>query len=346
MERTEAMTQASGPAQVLEGSYIDWAAVAGGAVVAVGVGSVFAGFGAALGLSTISAQPGTGGGFDVMVIVSAVWIVVSLVASYVAGGYIAGRMRRRLDKAGADEVTARDGINGLVVWGLGVVLTVVLLGSAVSTTVSAVGSAASAAGSVAGSVVGAVATTAGSVAGGVAEGALSAVGAVVPDAVAADPMGYVGDALLRPAQVAGGATPADPGAIAASTAAILGNVMTTGAVTDAERAYLVSAVAASTGLAQPEAAARVDQAVTAAQTARADARKLAADAQAEAERLAQEAAETAAQVAEAVRVSAILTAFILGAAAMVAAAAAYIGAVRGGRHRDEGRIYGGFAYRG
>ena len=342
MERTEAMTQASGPAQVLEGSYIDWAAVAGGAVVAVGVGSVFAGFGAALGLSTISAQPGTGGGFDVMVIVSAVWIVVSLVASYVAGGYIAGRMRRRLDKAGADEVTARDGINGLVVWGLGVVLTVVLLGSAVSTTVSAVGSAASAAGS----VVGAVATTAGSVAGGVAEGALSAVGAVVPDAVAADPMGYVGDALLRPAQVAGGATPADPGAIAASTAAILGNVMTTGEVTDAERAYLVSAVAASTGLAQPEAAARVDQAVTAAQTARADARKLAADAQAEAERLAQEAAETAAQVAEAVRVSAILTAFILGAAAMVAAAAAYIGAVRGGRHRDEGRIYGGFAYRG
>ena len=39
----------------------------------------------------------------------------SLVASYLAGGYIAGRMRRRVESATDDEVTARDGINGLVV---------------------------------------------------------------------------------------------------------------------------------------------------------------------------------------------------------------------------------------
>lgn len=324
MERTEEMTRASGPAQSLEGSYIDWAAVAGGGVVAVAVGSVFAGFGAALGLSTISAQPSEGGGFDVMVIVSAIWIVVSLVASYAAGGYVAGRMRRRLDKASADEVTARDGINGLVVWGLGVVVTVMLLGSAVSTTVSAVGQAASAAGSVAGTV----AETAGSVLGSAPEGALSAAGAE-------NPMAYVSDALLRPAQATVAGTPADPAATATSTAAILGKVAATGEVSDAERAYLISAVTASTGITQPEATTRVDEAITAAQTARADA-----------ERLAQDAADAVLQAAEVARISAILTAFILGAAAMVAAAAAYIGAVRGGRHRDEGRIFGGFAYRG
>lgn len=334
MERTEDMTRAAGPAQTLDGSYIDWTAVLGGGVVAVAVGSVFAGFGAALGLSTISAEPGEGS-LSAMVIVSGLWIVVSLVASYSAGGYIAGRMRRRVDRAAADEVTARDGINGLVVWGLGIVVSVVLLGSAVSTTVSAVGEAASAAGSVAE----VVATTAGSI----AEGAVSAAGGQVTEAGAPEPMAYLSDSLLRPAQVAAGG--ADPAAAERSTAVILGNVAVTGEATDAERAYLVSAVIASSGLTQPEAAARVDAAIARAQTMRADAMTMAADAKAEAERLAQEVRDAAIAAAEAARVSAILTAFILAAAAMVAAAASYVGAVRGGLHRDEGRIFGGFAYK-
>ncbi len=338
MERTEQMTKASAPAKTIDGSYMDWAAIFGGGVVAVAVGSVFTGFGAALGLSTISAEPGEGS-FNVMLILSAVWIVVSLVASYATGGYIAGRMRRRVDAAAADEVTARDGINGLVVWGLGIVASVFLLGSAVSTTVSAVGSVAQ----TAGSVVGSVATTAGSVVGGVAQGALSAAGAMVPEGALENPMSYVSDSLLRPGQAAPSTT--DPQAIARETASILGNVATTGEVSDAERAYLISAVVANTGATQPEATTRVDEAIAAAQKARADAQALADTAKAEAQRLADEATEAAIKAAEVARVSAILTAFILAAAALVAAAAAYVGAVRGGRHRDEGRIFGGFAYR-
>ncbi len=321
MDRTEEMTRASGPAQTLAGSYIDWAAVFGGGVVAVGLGSVFTGFGAAVGLSTISAEPGEGS-LNLMVILSAVWIVVSLVASYAAGGYIAGRMRRRVDKVGADEVTVRDGINGLVVWGLGVVASLFLLGAAVSTTVSAVGQAASVAGDVAGSVVG-----------GVAEGAVSAAGEALPEEATTDPLDYIGNALLRPAQVDPAAV--DAASAAAATASILGNAAVTGEVSEADRAYLISAVSATTGATQPEATARVDEAIVAVQNARA-----------EAERLANEAAETAIAAAEAARVSAILTAFILAAAAMVAGAAAYVSAVRGGRHRDEGRVFGGFAYRG
>jgi hypothetical protein len=339
MERTEAMTQASGPAVALDGAYIDWAAVLGGGVVAVAVGSVFTGFGAALGLSTISAEPGEGS-FNVMVIVSALWIVLSLVASYATGGYIAGRMRRRLEKASADEVTARDGINGLVVWGLGIVASVFLLGAAVSVTATAVGSAAGAAGS----VVGAVATTAGSVVGGVAEGAIAAVGAMMPEEMTQSPADYLSEALLRPAQVAAGTD--DPAEAARASAAILGNVAMTGEVTDAERAYLISAVVARAGIPQAEAATRVDAAITAAQTTRTDTMQLASDAKAEADRLAQEASDAAIAAAEVARVSTILTAFILAAAALVAGAASYVGAVRGGRHRDEGRIFGGFAYRG
>lgn len=338
MERTEEMTRASAPAKVLDGSYIDWAAIFGGGVVAVAIASVFAGFGAALGLSTISAERGEGS-FDAMVIVSAIWIVVSLVASYLAGGYIAGRMRRRVDQVGAEEVTVRDGINGLVVWGLGIVATVFLLGAALSTTISAVGSVASAAGAAAGTV----ATTAGSVVGGIAEGALSAAGAVMPADALKDQLAYVGDSLLRPAQVTTGT--ATPEAVAAQTAGILGNVALTGEISDAERNYLVSAVVQATAASPAEAATRVDAAVATAQQARAGAEQLATDARAEVERLAAEAEELARNAAETARISAILSAFILAASAIIAAAAAYVGAIHGGRHRDEGRIFGGLAYR-
>ena len=339
MERTEEMTRASAPGKILDGSYIDWAAILAGAVLAVAIGSVFTGFGAALGLSTISAEPGEGS-FNLLMIVSAVWIVVTLVASYMTGGYITGRMRRRIDGANADEVTTRDGINGLVVWGLGIVVSVMFLGSVASTTVSTAGSLASAAGS----AVETVATAAGSVVGGAAQGALSAAGAMVPEEVKKDPMEFVSSTLLRPAQVAAGVS--DQADVALQATGILGNVVSTGEITDVERGYLISAVVANTGATQPEAATRVDAAIAAAQSARADAAKIVADTKAEAEKLAADAKDAAIKAAEVARVSAVLSAFLLAAAALVAAVAAYVSAVRGGRHRDAGRIFGGFAYRG
>jgi len=43
--------------------------------------------------------------------------------------------------------------------------------------------------------------------------------------------------------------------------------------------------------------------------------------------------------------SAVDRAFFLTAISLVAGVAAYIAGVKGGRHRDEGRIFGEFAYR-
>jgi hypothetical protein len=339
MERTEDNTRASAPDRLLEGSYLDWHAILGGGVVAVAIASVFTGFGAALGLSTISAKPGEGS-FSVMLILSGVWVVVTLVASYMAGGYIAGRMRRRVDSVNAEEVTARDGLNGLVVWGLGIIVSVLVLGSAVSTTVATVGAVASDAGA----VVGSVAQATGSVLAGAASGTITAAASMMPQDANVNPMDYLNRTLLRPTTPA--TAPADPATMAGETAAILGNVLKTGEISDAERAYLVSAVVTSSGATPAEAATRVDAAITATQKARTDAEKVVADAKAAADKLATDAKAAAIKAAEMARVSAILSAFLLAASAMVAAAAAYIGAVRGGRHRDEGRIFGGFAYRG
>lgn len=327
MERTENLTANSAPGGEIRGSYIDWAAVLGGAVVAAGAIGLFTLFGAALGLSTISAEPGEGSA-TLLVVVTALWTVVSMAAAYMAGGYIAGRMRRRVDGAGADEVSARDGINGLVVWGLGILVSGWMAAGAVGTAVVATGNAA-----------GGVAQGAGAVVGGAADAVVAAAGAVEDDT-----LDWIGDSLLRsmpdaqavapePGAVLQSA-PADDGTMARQTAAILANLMRTGEVSDADTAYLVAATAQTTGLTEAEAEARVEQAVTATQ-----------DARAEAQRLVEEAETDARDAAETARISAILTAFLLTAASLVAAAASVAGAVRGGRHRDEGRMFGGLSYR-
>ena len=62
-------------------------------------------------------------------------------------------------------------------------------------------------------------------------------------------------------------------------------------------------------------------------------------------RLAEEAKQKAIEVGEAARRGTVLTGFALAASALVAAAAAFIGAVNGGRDRDAGRMAGGLTHR-
>jgi hypothetical protein len=62
-------------------------------------------------------------------------LILVAIASYGLGGYIAGRMRVRLTGAASEEAEIRDGIHGLIVWGLATLATAVLIavsGAAVS----------------------------------------------------------------------------------------------------------------------------------------------------------------------------------------------------------------------
>ena len=329
MERTESLTAASAPARGIGGSCIDWAAVLGGMVVAAAAATLFTVFGTALGLSTVSAEPGEGS-VTLLLVVTAIWTVASLAVAYLAGGYVAGRMRRRVEDAGAEEVSTRDGINGLVVWGLGMLLTAWMAAGAVGTAAVTAGNAV---GSAAGGVAGGVAQATGAALGGAAE----AVGAAASGD--GDAIDWIAGSLMRgppaaPAADAGPASPAEIGAIGSQSAAILANLLRTGEISGEDTAYLVAATARATGLPPGEAQARVDRAIAATQETRA-----------EAGRLAEEAEATAREAAETARISAILTAFLLAAASLVAGAAAVAGAVRGGRHRDEGRVFGGLTYR-
>ncbi|PAU93199.1 hypothetical protein CK240_17570, partial [Paracoccus salipaludis] len=165
MDRDEQrIRSAAAPAATSDRSYVDWGAILAGTVVAVALSAVFTAFGAAVGLGSISARPGEGLGFG-SVILTGLFVVVTMVLAYMAGGYIAGRMRRRVDGSSPEESAARDGIHGLAVWGVGTIAGSIMLASAVSGTLNAAGSAASTAVEAAGSAVGGVAQGVGAVAG-------------------------------------------------------------------------------------------------------------------------------------------------------------------------------------
>lgn len=355
-----------GKPPVSDRGYVDLGAVIAGTVVAVGASIVFSAFGAAIGLGSVSFDED--GGISIFgLILTALFAVIFMVLVYMLGGYISGRLRRRIDDATPDEIKVRDGLHGLVVWGLGTILSALVLTSAVTGTVKAVGSVAGTTLEAAGSAVGGVAQGAGQLAGGVVSGAGQLVGGVaqgagqavapsieqsMPNGLSANPIDYISDSLLRPAENVPGPMTGQPGNAKEEVGQILMNLIRTGEISDEDKAYLRQVVAAQTGLSSSEVDARVDQAQQRAQTIRDAAQEKVDEAKAQIEQMkadAQKAAEQARakaeKAAEEARVAGILTAFLLAAAALVAAAASYIGAMRGGEHRDDGRVSGGLTHR-
>jgi hypothetical protein len=322
-----------------DGSYVDWPAIFAGSVVAVAIAILLTTFGAALGLSSITLD-GSDSSSTMELVLTALWLVISMIAAYLAGGYIAGRMRRRVETAEKDEVTARDGINGLVVWGLGTVLSAVMLTNVLSFAANTAGTAVAGAGQ----AVGAVTQAAGTALGGVASGVASVAETVIPDAAQNNPTEYLSNQLLRPSEV--DRITADPAELAQQTASIVANIYRTGEVSDADRAYLASAVAARTDMTPSQASDRVDQVIQNAQDARQQAADVIETASVEAQKLMDDAQAAALEAARVARNAGILTAFVLAAAALVAGVAAFAGAVRGGRDRDAGRITYSLRYTG
>src|SRR6188472_3713908 len=96
-------------------SYLDWSAIVAGAVVATAISLVLFTFGAALGLGMVSPEEGSVPG-RWFAIAAGLWFVCVVVIANIAGGYLAGRMRRRTGDATPDESDTRDGANGLTVW--------------------------------------------------------------------------------------------------------------------------------------------------------------------------------------------------------------------------------------
>ena len=110
-------------------SFVEWGAVLAGAVLAAAISFVLLTFGAAIGLSATSPWPNSGVSAKVIASIAVFWAMAQQIGAFMAGGYVAGRMRSRWHETG-HEADFRDGLHGGLVWAVGVVIGAALFLSA------------------------------------------------------------------------------------------------------------------------------------------------------------------------------------------------------------------------
>ena len=201
-------------------SYVEWAPIFAGSVLALSVSFVLLTFGSAVGLAVVSPWsmvPVSAG----VIWGGAFWLLLVLLWSFALGGYIAGRMRHRWAGASEDEVAFRDGAHGLLAWGLAVIL---------------------------GVTVGSLALSSGGDRG-------TSTASVSARSLAGNPVTTALDHLFRTTVPASSAIPQpDPRPEAGR---LLFSSGRDGILSPADRTYLVQLVSARTGLTQSDAEARV-----------------------------------------------------------------------------------------
>ncbi len=106
---------------------VDWGAILAGVAVVTAISFVMAAFGSGIGMSL--ASPYTGASPMTHTIALALWVLWVTVASYVAGGYVCGRLRRRNVDMPREEAEVRDGAHGLVVWATAMIIVALAAGS-------------------------------------------------------------------------------------------------------------------------------------------------------------------------------------------------------------------------
>ena len=246
---------ATSSAREFPSSAVAWAAVLGGALVAVAVTILLLALGSGLGLASVSPW-GDNPSPTTFTVMAAVWLIVVQWLSSAMGGYLTGRLRTKWADIHTHEVFFRDTANGFLTWA---VASVIVVAFSVSAGTSALSGATRAAATVASGA----ASGAGQVAGGAAQGAMQS-----------GPSGYLMDTLFRPDQPNANAQgPAPLGEAAHIIATGLGG----GTIAPADRTYLAQLIAARAGISQPDAERRIDDVVAKAKAAE-DTAKKAADA--------------------------------------------------------------------
>jgi hypothetical protein len=113
-------------------SAVEWAAIFGGALAALGVTAILLTLGPGLGLTTVSPWSLNNPSPTTFGTAAAIWLVVTQWLSSAFGGYLSGRLRKKWVGVRTDEVLFRDTAHGLLAWALATLLmaTLVTLGSA------------------------------------------------------------------------------------------------------------------------------------------------------------------------------------------------------------------------
>jgi hypothetical protein len=253
-------------------SYIEWAPVFGGAIIALAVSIVLLTFGAAIGLSAVSPFTSTLKGAKAAAYGSAFWSLLVTIWSLGLGGYFAGRLRHKIGETTEAEMKFRDAAHGLLAWGV-FVLVISWLSAAGLATVGR----------------------------GVSSFAQAPTGA--------EPAALATDTLLRGTK---GPNTAD---MRQEVGRIIARSARDGELSTADRAYLITIVAANTGTSTPDAEKRVNDAFN--------------DLKASLDHL---------------RKVGIIFGFWMAATLLIGAATATAAATLGGQHREDEIHWEGFAW--
>lgn len=285
-------------------SYVDWPAIFAGAFVAWALAFVLMAFGSGLGLTLTGSPWQEGMSATWFFVAAALWFIWVQITSVMAGGYLAGRMRRRAGDANGHEIDVRDGVHGLVVWAVGTVIAAALALGIASTGIKAMSS-------LAGGAVSAGAEAAGSALEG--EGPLSGVVARLfraedrpANGTGNTGGGAGGSAGARAPDTGGG----DQTTARRDVLRVLVNAGLKGELSAEDKDYIARIIERETGMSAEAARQRVDQYLT-------------------------QALSELRQAAEKARKSGIIVAFLVAATTLISALGAWWAAGVGGRHRDE-----------
>jgi hypothetical protein len=205
-----------------DAGYLQWSAIVAGALGAAALSLILLTFGAAIGLGVSSTAPTWRDASVALWLLSGIYLILQAIVSFGFGGYIAGRVRRPMAAGQSEEVENRDGLHGLAVWALAILLGAAFAALAGATTLSR-------------SSPGSASTSA-------AEPVLS----------------YELDRLYRAAHRPANA---DLSAERAEAGRILLTSSSHSGMKADDRTYLIQQVAAATGLSPAEAERRVDSAI-------------------------------------------------------------------------------------
>jgi hypothetical protein len=249
--------------------FVHWTPVIAGALVASALSLVLIAFGTSLGLSVASTAPTWRDTSPTLTLLSGLYLVLTALVSFGFGGYVAGRLRATWDpELHREFVEFRDGTHGLLSWALAVVISG-LVAAVVATAISP----------------------------------KSVAPATTPAANTGEALiAYDLDRLFRYER-------REQGNLAYSraeaTRILLAATSRAGMKPD-DRDYLTRLVASQTGIAQPDANRRVEEAIAAATLAVKRARQ-----------------------------SGVILGFSIAVSILLGAAAAWYAAALGGQHRDQ-----------
>jgi hypothetical protein len=109
-------------------SVASWPAIIAGTFVAISVSLILLALGSGLGVTSLLASP-DGISAKAIVVMAAIWLIVTQWISAALGGFITGRLRARWHGTHTHEVFFRDTAHGLVTWAMATVALAVLAGT-------------------------------------------------------------------------------------------------------------------------------------------------------------------------------------------------------------------------